>query len=288
MKRFVVSALMAVAASAALTSVTHAATISLTKTSLLNPGRIRVTYVAPGQRWVEVWVQSNGRDPVKLFEDDGDGQGTRVVFLPGPGTHVLILTEDGKELATAKYTWTRKRPASPAPAPAPPVNDVGQPIDQVVASGYVGDPQKAPFLYFEWPKKPGEFRLGRSTLGVWCDLEAQYDIRSVEARRDGRLIFHGFITIVPTRERDRITVEQRKDKSGLTITRHLSGKNAGKTQVGNTFPPVVVRRNYTTGIAREMVYSNQIETPGPAGPTILRPQGPGAGPNTAIHLSVPE
>jgi len=197
-------------------------------------GKTTLTWDAGANHpYAEIWVSVDNADPVPLFEMRGDtqGKGSLEVTVEKGKRHHYILTDNAVELATVPV-----RAVAVLKPPAP-VNAVGQRIDQVVASGYNGDPQTAPFLYFEWPRKPGEFTLGKFT-GQWMNNDAEYEMKAMEARRDGALIAHGFIKIKATGEVDRFWVQQYKDKS-IRMIRYMSGANMGKTQWGHTYPPEI-------------------------------------------------
>jgi hypothetical protein len=114
------SALMAVAASAALTTVTHA--VTFTATTPTADGKTTLKYDAgPDHPFVEVWVSKGGK--TKVHEDDGDGKGEIEVTLK-QGWNFFILTDHGVDLKAIPVPFNVKprgvpRPAAPAPAPAP-------------------------------------------------------------------------------------------------------------------------------------------------------------------------
>lgn len=237
-------------------------------------GKTTLTWDAGANHpYAEIWVSVDNADPVPLFEMRGDtqGKGSLEVTVEKGKRYRYILTDNAVELATVPV-----RAVAVLKPPAP-VNAVGQRIDQVVASGYNGDPQTAPFLYFEWPRKPGEFTLGKFT-GQWMNNDAEYEMKAMEARRDGALIAHGFIKIKATGEVDRFWVQQYK-KKGIRMIRHLSGANTGKTQVAETYPPEILADRGT-------YYSNLKGTLRQQ--TFIRTHGPGAeGERLLVTLIIP-
>jgi hypothetical protein len=223
-------------------------------------GKTTLTWDAgPTHRFAEIWVSVSGGDPVKLFEMRGNtqGKGSLEVTVEKGKRHRFILTDNGVELATVDVLTVKSI------GKAKKLNDVGQSIDEVVASGYVGDPQTAPFLYFEWPRKQGEFTLGKFT-GKWMNNDAEYDMKAIEARRDGALIAHGFIKIKATGELHRFWVEQYKDKS-IRMIRYLEGTKTGKTQVGHTHPPEKLQDGgtYYANVKGDLRNQSWIRTHGP-------------------------
>ena len=72
--------------------------------------------------------------------------------------------------------------------------------------------------------------------GTWCGYPVTYDIRRKEDDRwvfHGRLIFHTYNDMT-----DKLWIEQYGDQS-LRMIRYLSAENEGKTQVVQTYTPVM-------------------------------------------------
>ena len=80
--------------------------------------------------------------------------------------------------------------------------------------------------------EPTDVRIGTFD-GNWCGSRAKFTITKQIGTKK---VFEGTVEIISTGQVDRINIQQKINKT-LHMTRYLSGKHTGQTQVMLTHPP---------------------------------------------------